>query len=222
MPSEDLKVTLANHEYVVEPQPYAYLRFGFKKFLANLTDVDVDATDVFGMIGGNAYRLLELLIPGLMARYEFEGYSSATAYIEDQPPPALSDEALELLSDEQKEELAAWEQAGPDAPRSSPTQDQIITAIETAAKVNRLDLVKHLKGLVDADFLSVILKRAMLEFAQSSLPSESPSLPTSTGSAISSTTASPSSEPTASEPAADGMPYEEADAPPQMAGAATS
>jgi hypothetical protein len=173
--------------------------------MAQVTDLDAGADDILGIIGSNAYNLLELLIPGLMPRYEFEGYSSQQAYDDDH----VSDEDV---LDESGEPIV-FEPDGPDNVAASPTNDEILTAIERAAAVNRLDLVKHLRGLVGADFLGLIVKRAMLEFAQSSLPSGSPSSPTSTATEPSSETPSPSSEPTSTDSPERGESSEESLAP---------
>lgn len=210
MPADDLKVQLADHEYVLEPQPYAYLRFELKRFVSELTDLDVEATDILGLIGGNAYKLLAILIPGFMPRFEFEGYSSTDAYDADQPP-VLEDGADEREREEYVDMMSEWAPKGPDARRSSPTNDQILSAIDRAAKVNRLDLVKQLKNIVDADFLSVILKRLMIEAVGNFLPNESPSSPLSTDSPTPSTTERPSEEPNASDSTGDGDLYREGD-----------
>jgi hypothetical protein len=199
MASEDLQIELGQRKYTLEPQPYAYLRQQLKKFVAGLSGIDFDGSDIMGVIGENAYGLLRVLIPNMMEQWEFEGYSSSTA------------RELDAVSDFD---------GGPDKPINSPSVPQIFDAIERAAKVNRLDIVKHLRGLVGGDFLGVLARKAMIEAVNSlsSPTNESLSSAPSTDSdpSISTPGVPASPEPSGSEDTspASGMSYETIPAPP--------
>jgi hypothetical protein len=181
----DIKVPLGDSEYTVKPQPYPYLRFRLRGFIGNLgTSFNADASDLMGMLGGNAYALLEILIPGLMPRYQFEGYPNQEAYEADMARMAPDYEGDEVPT-------------GPTAAERAPTNPEIINAVQKAAAVNNLDIVKHLKGVFGGDDGAVKLlgKRLVLQAASSLMPG-SPSLPSGTDSVPStSPTTSPSEEP---------------------------
>ncbi len=161
-----VKVQLGEHEYTVHPQRHAYLRHRLGAEIESLGESDLVADgNLLDQVLEKAYDLLALFIPELMPRWEFEGYGTPSAF-----------EAQEY----------------DEAADRSPTPDQIIGAFEAALRVNRLDLVKHLKAWVGEEYLRAQVQVMISEMTMRSLES-SPTSASESGE-------SPSTSSTTSEP----------------------
>jgi hypothetical protein len=150
------KIQLGQHEVPVYPQRHAYLtnRLGrFVDVLGSSWDGAGGVDDVVRLLGGSVYDVLCALIPNLgnkMPEYEFRGFGSREAMDEG-------------VYDEREDK--------------SPTLPEIIVAFETAARVNRFDVFKALKGLVDPKLLRAELSLKVSE----ALSTGSPSSPGTSG-----------------------------------------
>lgn len=149
------EVNLGEHSIPCYAQRHAYLTNRVGKFVDRLAggvgDVD-GVADVVGFLGDSAYDVLCALIPNLskrIPRYEFAGYGSQEAFDTKDYDPELD---------------------------KSPTFPEIVAAFETAIAVNRFDVFKALKGLVDPKMLRADLNLWMSQQISGSLPnSPSPS-----------------------------------------------
>jgi hypothetical protein len=133
------QVKLGQHEYVVVAQRHAYLQRKLGPQVSealNLSGSDAQAIIKSSTVG--YHGLLNVFIPDLMPLWEWEGYASETAMESDQ-------------YDEQADK--------------SPTIDEMVTAFQAVATVNRLDLLGKLKdligGLAGPDFFSGSLGKAL-------------------------------------------------------------
>lgn len=164
-----IKIQLGNHQYTVVPQRHAYLQHKLGSTLMELGSIapDEGASMLSGMTA-QVYTVLKVFIPELMPEYEFQGYSTKAAY-----------EAQEYDEDADQ----------------SPSPDQIIGAFEGAMKVNRLDLLRHLKEVVGQDFLLAQARVAIADATTKALEA-SPTSPSENGASdsTSSTTPAPTSE----------------------------
>lgn len=122
-----------------------------------------------------AYDFLALFIPEMMPRWEFEGYGAPSAF-------------------ENKEYDEAADR--------SPSPDQIIDAFEAALRVNRLDLVKHLKAWVGEEYLRAQIQVAISEMTMRSLESSRTSA-SENGESASTSSTTPEQPPTLSGDARD-------------------
>lgn len=140
-----VKVALGQHEYTVHPQRHAYLRHRLGGELEGLAEVEAVADgNLLDQVIEKAYEFLSVFIPDLMPQWEFEGYGSPSAF-----------EAREY----------------DEAADRSPSPDQIIGAFEMALRVNRLDLVKHLKTWIGEDYLRAQIQMALGTMTQKALAS---------------------------------------------------
>lgn len=162
-----VEVTLGEHAYVIHPQRHAYLRHRLGEQIEALGEVDpVADANLLDQVIEKAYEFLSVFVPDLMPQWEFEGYGSPSAW-----------EAKEY----------------DEAADHSPSPDQIIAAFEAALRVNRLDLVKHLKAWVGEDYLRAQAQVMIAEMTTRALDT-SPSLPSTNGTSAS--TSSTTDEPT--------------------------
>lgn len=164
-----VEIQLGEHSYTLVPQRHAYLQHKLGEKLGSLGDVEpIAGAAMLGQLTGQVYELLKVFIPNLMPRWEFEGFGS---------PGAMEEGKYEEEADR------------------SPTPDQIITAFEMAMKINRLDLVKHLKEIVGTDFL-VAQMRVMIGEATAKALDGSQTSPSPNGESAltTSTPSSPTSE----------------------------
>jgi hypothetical protein len=152
-------VQLGEHEYTVHPQRHAYLRhrLGDKiELLGQNLNLIADG-NFLDQIVDQAYEFLSVFIPEMMPQWEFEGYGTPEAF-----------------------EARSYDEAAD----RSPTTGQIIGAFEAALRVNRLDLVKHLKGplqtLLGDDYLAAQLKVGVGTMTERAL-GDSPSSPPENG-----------------------------------------
>ncbi len=160
-----VKVTLGEHEYVVHPQRHAYLRHRLGKQIETLGDAELagDGANLLDQVLDKAYEFLSTFIPELMPQWEFEGYGTPSAYENRE-----YDEAADR----------------------SPSPGQIIDAFEAALRVNRLDLVKHLKAWVGEEYLRAQVQVMIGEMTMRSLDA-SPSSPSANGESASGSSTTP-------------------------------
>jgi len=122
-----LALELGDYEYVLVPQRWGYLQAKLPKAASGLDNLDPgDMNDLIGMLGRRAYHVLKVFIPSLMPEYEFMGYPS-----------------------QEKMDAGEYDEAHD----KSPDPGQVIDAFEAAAKVNRIDLVKHLGKLIGPELI---------------------------------------------------------------------
>jgi hypothetical protein len=133
-----VEVTLGEHTIPVYAQRWRYAvnKLGgvVGSFTASGQDVTAENFAVFA--GDRVYEVLCALIPGLakrMPEWEFNGYASAEAAVRSAQDPAA-------------------DEYDPETGRE-PTFEQIIGAMETAWRVNRLDVLGGLKAIVDPTML---------------------------------------------------------------------
>jgi hypothetical protein len=130
-------VTLGEHEYPCYAQRHAYLTNRLGKAMGVLSDPDLlGASNFVATLGTGAYDLLAVFYPKIMPRFEFMGFPTAEAF-----EAGEYDEVYD----------------------HSPTVSQIRTALETALKVNGLDLVKHLGKVIDLDLLQAYVNKTMAD-----------------------------------------------------------
>lgn len=147
-------VELGDHRYTVTPQRIGRLGHETASSVALLTGegAQEDAGGIVDQLGGGAHTVLHVFIDELMPRHEWLGYQSEEAQREQR---------YDRLSDR------------------SPTFDQIVTAFEVVMKVNRLDLVKHLRDLLGKDFFQAAARKMALDALmgedETSTTDESPS-----------------------------------------------
>lgn len=133
------QIALGRHTYTVIAQRHAYLQRTLGPKVAELGELDVNAGNAATAVAGGLHSTLSIFIPDLMPEWEWNGYASPTAADADD---------YDAEAD------------------NSPTVDQMVIAVEAVAEVNRLDLLKHLKGLVGPDFRKAIWARAEVELTQ--------------------------------------------------------
>lgn len=178
-------ITLGDHEYPVVPQRIGYLHKKLGDAFSTLGGTDpavlAEGTGMEILEGGNdlpagrdeltggTYRLLKVLIPGLMPEHEFTGFPTQEAF------------------------RTGWDAYDEQTDRS-PNAAEIVHAFRVALKVNQLDLVRHIGKVVPAELLKTLVRQAVGDsistLLQSSLsPSgdsgsttPSPKTPTSTAS----------------------------------------
>lgn len=158
------EITLGETTIACYPQRHAYLTNRIGKFVDQLAGgaAGIEGTaDIVGLLGDSAYDVLCALIPNLskrLPRYEFAGYGSQDAYDAKDYDPELD---------------------------KSPTFPEIVEAFETAIAVNRFDVFKALKGLVDPKMLKADVSLWISEQISGSSPSSpgtsGESQPTSSG-----------------------------------------
>lgn len=134
------KVELGSDTYEVVPQPWVYLQHEIREFGSGLGDLESfsdvgDIDTVVGELGDRAWELIRIFIPDLMPKHRFMGYRSADAMEE-----GTYDE---------------------EAARKAPTFAQIIDAVETSLRVNRLDVIKRLKSVFPTDLIEAEIRRAL-------------------------------------------------------------
>lgn len=170
-------------------------------------------SDLVSSLGDQAHKLLSVFIPGLMPEWEWQGYPSEDAYRRRVAADRAGEAALERVREAleaRAEALAAEDQEAHEAARRaevearadarkaadegdaqyapeadrSPDPDQIVGAVEVCMKANRIDLLKHLRGLVGPDFLQSQLQQAIGGYltsgSSSSSSTSTPDTPTTT------------------------------------------
>jgi hypothetical protein len=137
-------VELGEHSYTIYPQRHAYLTHKLGNALADLQDAEAlgaeGIEDFVSVLGTRAYGLLRVFIPALMPEYEFRGFATEEA---------MADDAY----DEQYDR--------------SPTFAQIVEAFQLGLKVNRLDLLKNLGKVVNAELMQAYVTKFMVDFFES-------------------------------------------------------
>lgn len=183
MPGGVVEVTLGEHTIPVYAQRWRYAvnKLGgvVGGFAASGEEITMENFAVFA--GDRLYGVLCAMLPGLpkrMPEWEFQGYTSAEAAVRSAQDPA---------DDEYDPETGR-----------EPTFEQIITALETAWRVNRLDVLGGLKALVDPTMLRSqinVLVATQMDKASSVTPDASPISPSTNGTSdsTSSTASSPTS-----------------------------
>lgn len=133
-----VEVDLGEHTIPVYAQRWRYAVNKLGSVVGSFTQTgqDVTAENFAVFAGDRVYEVLCALIPGLakrMPEWEFNGYASAEAAVRSAQDPAA-------------------DEYNPETGRE-PTFEQIIGAMETAWRVNRLDVLGGLRAIVDPTML---------------------------------------------------------------------
>jgi hypothetical protein len=140
-------VQLGDHSYAVYAQRVGYLENRIGSTVSKLGTLNIEGVEeLVTSLGGSAYGLLKVFIPRLMPEHEFRGYPTEEAHA-----------AREY--DERYDK--------------SPSFAQIVTAFQTAMRVNRFDLFGSLKNLLSPELLRAMTNKAVAESVQRGLPSPS-------------------------------------------------
>jgi hypothetical protein len=178
MARREQKVKLGTSEYEVIPQPWPYLKHELEQFGLSLSDVEafgaMQEGNVHGAIesiGERAHALLNIFIPELMPVHRWNGYASA--------------EAMEEGTYDKE------------AARKAPAFAEIVDAFEIAFRVNRFDVVGHLKGVLPADAIRRELRIELANRMAGEMPSpnESSTSPLPSGASDSKMPSEPSPTP---------------------------
>ncbi len=133
-----VEVDLGEHTVPVYAQRWRYAvnKLGGVVGAFTASGQDITAEDFAVFAGDRVYEVLCALIPGVAKRipeWEFNGYASAEAAARSAENPAA-------------------DEYDPETGRE-PTFEQIVTAMQTAWRVNRLDVLGGLKSIVDPTML---------------------------------------------------------------------
>jgi hypothetical protein len=131
-----VRVALGEHEYHVYAQRIGYLENKLGRWINEFAEGGFDGANVMALVGDNAHTLLGVFIPRLMPLHEFRGYRTEDAMANGDYDPEGD---------------------------GSPTVDQIVTAFEVAVRVNRFDLFKHMRSLVDPQMLRDLANQQIAE-----------------------------------------------------------
>jgi hypothetical protein len=178
----EIKVQLGQHSYTVVPQRHAYLQRKLGSAISDLGGVEVSGgASALGALPDQAYSILRVFVPDLMPLHEWNGYASQDAAERD---------------------------AYNEADDNSPDPAQIVDAFRAAMKVNRIDLLAHLKDLVGPGFLRAkmqeVLGGAMAEMLESGIDSGNTPLPPGGSPSANGGTAAPTDQPTPTPGTSDG------------------
>lgn len=166
------QVVIGTYTYSVVPQRIGRLKKRLGPALGSLQELQGDS--LVGFVSDSLERshaVLKVFIPDLMPLYEFSGYRSEAA--------------MEADEDEEGE--------------FGPTIPDIINAFEVVMKVNRLDLLGHLRTVISPEIIKALITNQIAESIRStSSPSQtSASLPGLDSDSMSSSTIPPTSTPSA-------------------------
>lgn len=132
-------VTLGGKQYLVIPQPVGRLKRRLGREMADLQSLQADSLEDFITSGlGRAHAILKVFLPELMPYHEFEGFSSQERF-----------------------------DSGDDEDVAGPTIPEIVGAFEAVMKVNRLDLLGHLKSVISPELIRAVLTRQLADWAAS-------------------------------------------------------
>ena len=171
-------VELGAHIYEVVPQPLPYLKRRLGTALQALGDAD--AGNMAELLTDRAYEVLEIFLPDIMPRHEWEGFAT-------------------------EEAMAADDFDAATARRVAPTGPQVRTAFAVCLKANGLDVYKHLGRFVDPTLVRALVTKALtdsLTSSSSSSPSPSSASASTTPTEIPSPTEAPTTEMDSSSPRA--------------------
>ena len=134
------QVWLGPHSYTVVPQPIGYLRSNLKLALGDIEALELLNDNVIDALGSKVYSVLKVFIgEAMMPEHEFFGFAS---------PEAFKEEDYSRSTD------------------SSPTAPEIRRAFAAAARVNELDLLKHLGKVIDPAMIRGYLAGQMADSLQ--------------------------------------------------------
>ncbi len=135
---ESERIRLGEHIYIVEPQPIGYLKHMLGRAFESLTSGHggtLDAGGLGNMVTGKAYELLEIFVPDVMPRHEFEGFASAEAMEEGNYS------------------------RGADTVKV--TGPQVRTALAVCFRVNGIDIWKQLGQVIDPFVIREVVTEAI-------------------------------------------------------------
>lgn len=140
------KVTLGDHEIEVYPQRHAYITNKVTKVLTKVMEQGGDiaeAGDLAAFLGDSAYAMLTAMLPAYGKRcpeYEFKGFVSKEAM-----------DAGDYDEDNDK----------------SPTFPEQIAAFEVIARVNRFDILKVVKNVIDPKAVKAVISLKVAQWMES-------------------------------------------------------
>jgi len=134
------EVVVGSYTYLVVPQRVGRLKKRLGRALGDLESLAGDS--LIGFIDSSlerAHGVLKVFIPDLMPVHEFCGYRSEEAYLNDE--------------DEEGE--------------YGPTVPDIINAFEVVMRVNRLDLLGHLRSVVSPELIRAYISQTVADTLRS-------------------------------------------------------
>lgn len=140
-------ITLGNHDYLVAPQRIGWLRSRFGVALQGLDTSELSQSNVMDFLLQRAHGVLQVFIPDLMPIYEFNGFATREAMVEDNYDPEYD---------------------------KSPSATQVKEALLRCAELNEMDLLKHLGKLIGPDLIQTWAQTLMIDSMKASLESSSP------------------------------------------------
>lgn len=141
-------IRLGSYEYTVVPQRIGRLRRHLGRAMSDLESLGGDSLAEFvGASLERAHGLLKVFIPDLMPIYEFSGYRSEAAMEADE------------------DDDGDW----------GPTFPDIVNAFEVVMRVNRLDLLGHLRSVISPELIRAYISSRMADVIRDSQTSSSAS-----------------------------------------------
>jgi len=169
--SEGVPVLIGEYTYQVVPQRIGRLRKRLGRALGDLETLQGDSITSFAAESmDRTHTILKVFIPDLMPIWEFSGYRSEAA----------------MEADEEEEG------------EYGPTLPDIVHAFEVVMKVNRLDLLGHLRQVISPELIRAYIATKVGDAIAASPTSSSASSASTNGLASGSTITgprSPTSEP---------------------------
>lgn len=164
-------VVIGSYSYTVVPQRIGRLRKRLGRALGDLEDLQADSVAEFaGASLERTHAILKVFIPDLMPLHEFCGYRS--------------EEAMNADEDEDGD--------------YGPTLPDIVAAFEVVMRVNRLDLLGHLRSVISPELIRAYLSSQIADAMRGSPTSSSASSASTSGPPSASTSSgqtSPTLEP---------------------------
>ncbi len=167
--SGEASVVIGSYTYAVVPQRIGRLRKRLGRALGDLENLTGDTlADFAGASLERAHAILKVFIPDLMPVYEFCGYRSQ--------------EAMDADEDEDGD--------------YGPTVPDIVNAFEVVMRVNRLDLLGHLRSVVSPELIRAFVSSRVAEAIRATSPTDSSASSASTSGLPSESTTSGMTAPT--------------------------
>jgi len=152
-------VSLGDYTHTVVPQRIGRLKKRLGRAMGDLQNLNAGSLEAFVDEGlERAHAILAVFIPDLMPLYEFCGYRSQAAMEDD---------------------------ADDDEGEYGPTLPDIVAAFEVVMRVNRLDLLGHLRSVISPTLMRAYVSEAIADSLRASDPlgrtSSSPSTSSTPG-----------------------------------------
>jgi hypothetical protein len=168
-PTEGAAVQIGSYTYSVVPQRIGRLKKRLGRALGDLESLGGESLLAFVDSGlERAHDVLKVFIPDLMPAYEFLGYRSQ--------------DAMDADEDEEGD--------------YGPTLPDIVNAFEVVMRVNRLDLLGHLRSVISPELLRAYISSQAADLIRGDSRTTSSASSASTNGAASESTISGTTPPT--------------------------